>query len=74
MTDTVKTPAWYRQQAAETRDKASLMGGPYGVMLHRLAEQWDRLAQQVATMSRSDTNVNSAEIIDLDAYRSRRTA
>jgi hypothetical protein len=74
MNENVKTPAWYRQQAAETRDKASLMGGPYGVLLHRLAEQWDRLAQQVASMSRSDTHTNNAEIIDLDAFRDRRSA
>ena len=70
----VKTPAWYRQQAAETRDKATLMGGQYGVLLYRLAEQWDNLAQQVATISHPQSSANGADIIDLDDYRGRHSA
>ena len=73
MTQNIKPPAWYRQQAAETRDKATLIGGPYGALLMRLSEQWDKLAQQVASMTR-DTNVNKAEVIDLDQYRAQRSA
>jgi hypothetical protein len=74
MTQNIKPPAWYRQQAAETRDKATLIGGPYGALLMRLSEQWDKLAQQVASMTTRDTDMNKAEVIDLDRYRAQRSA
>ena len=74
MNENVKTPAWYRQQAAETRHQASLVDGPYGVLLNRLAEQWETLAARVASMGLSDQPALEAEIIQLDAFRCPRNA
>ena len=38
MSTRIKSPDWYRLQAAEIREKAEMIGGPYGVRLRRIAE------------------------------------
>jgi hypothetical protein len=73
MNEPPKPPSWYRRQAAETRDIATLVNGVDRADLLGLAARWETLAKLVVEGEvDSPAPTRGGNVIELAAYRRRR--